>query len=76
MTIPRHTFNTLPAKPSYLKKVLSALTAKDGMTEREIVNATGLTKTQALCALADLVKDNIVAKDESTKRYVLLETKG
>jgi len=76
MSIPRHTFNTLPPKPVYLSKVLNALEKSSDLSEKEIVVQTGLTKTQALCALVELVKSGRVEKIESTKRYRLIEAKG
>jgi DNA-binding IclR family transcriptional regulator len=76
MSIPRHTFNILPPKPAYLSKVLKALETSTDLSEKEIVSQTGLTKTQALCALVELVKSGRVEKIESTKRYSLIEGKG
>lgn len=65
----RHTFNTLPPKPEYLAKVLSALSKDSELSEKDLVLRTGLTKTQALCALIELVKNKKVTKSEDTKRY-------
>ncbi len=76
MSVPRHTFNTLPPKPAYLSKVLNALEKSTDLSEKEIVLQTGLTKTQALCALVELVKSGRVEKIESTKCYRLIEAKG
>jgi DNA-binding IclR family transcriptional regulator len=76
MSVPRHTFNSLPPKPAYLSKVLNALEKSTGLSEKEIVLQTGLTKTQALCALGELVKYGRVERNESTKRYSLIETQG
>lgn len=71
MSTPRHTFNTLPAKPEYLSKVLKALSDGRELSEKDIVLISGLTKTQALCALVELVKTGKVMKIESLKRYKL-----
>lgn len=75
MSVPRHTFNSLPPKPAYLSKVLNALSNSTDLSEKEIVLHTGLTKTQALCALVELVKTEKVRKIESTKRYSLVEAR-
>ncbi len=75
MSSPRHTFNTLPPKPEYLAKVLSALAKGSEMSEKDLVLRTGLTKTQALCALIELVKSNKVKKLVDTKRYCLITYK-
>lgn len=71
MSTPRHTFNTLPAKPEYLTKVLKALSNGSELSEKDIVLISGLTKTQTLCALFELVKTGKVTKIESSKRYKL-----
>ena len=76
MSVPRHTFNILPPKPAYLSKVLRSLAKSVDLSEMEIVSKTGLTKTQAICALVELVKTGKVEKIESTKRYRILERKG
>jgi DNA-binding IclR family transcriptional regulator len=55
---------------------LNALEKSTGLSEKEIVLQTGLTKTQALCALGELVKYGRVERNESTKRYSLIETQG
>lgn len=76
MSVPRHTFNSLPPKPAYLSKVLNALERSTDLSESEIVIQTGLSKTQALCALVEMVKTGRVEKIESTKRYRLIGAKG
>lgn len=75
MSTPRHTFNTLPPKPEYLAKVLSALSKGSELSEKDLVLRTGLTKTQALCALIELVKNKKVMKSDDTKRYSLASRK-
>jgi hypothetical protein len=71
MSIPRHSFNTLPPKPEYVGKVVNALSKTAELSERDIVLRTGLTKTQTLCALLDLIKVGKVNKNEKSKRYHL-----
>lgn len=75
MSTPRHTFNTLPPKPEYLAKVLSALSKGSELSEKDLILRTGLTKTQALCALVELVTTKKVTKSEDTKRYSLKSRK-
>lgn len=60
-------FNKLPPKPEYLSKVKQALNAHSSLSEREIVTATGLTKTQALCAVDSLIKDGTVVRTADKK---------
>ncbi len=74
MSIPRHTYNTLPPRPEYIKKVLKALSRNGNLTEVEIVAESGLTKTQALCALVELMKQGNVSKVDGTKFYTLTNT--
>ena len=63
--------NTLPPRDEYLQKVCRVL-IKSERTEKEILVATGLTKTQALCALEVLIKRNVVVKDVKNKRFKLV----
>lgn len=74
MSIPRHTYNTLPPRPEYISKVLKALSRNGNLTEVEIVAKSGLTKTQALCALVELMKQGHVSKVDDTKFYTLTNT--
>lgn len=74
MSTPRHTYNTLPPRPEYISKVLKALSKNGNLTESEIVAKSGLTKTQALCALVELIKLGNVIKIDDTKFYTLTNT--
>ena len=69
MSMSRHTFNTLPPKDEYLLKIRRALKKVVSLTETELVNATGLTKTQTLCALQLLVRDGVIVRDNASKKY-------
>jgi hypothetical protein len=71
MSIPRHSFNTLPAKPEYISKVLNVLSKTHELNERDLALRSGLTKTQSLCALLELIKVGKVAKNENSKCYRL-----
>jgi len=71
MSILRHTFNTLPPKPEYVRKVVSVLSKTKELSEKDIVLRSGLTKTQTLCALVELIKIGSVIKIEKTKFYSL-----
>lgn len=62
--------NTLPPRKEYLEKVLRCLAAAE-RTEKEIISATGLTKTQALCALEALMKQHMVTRDKKSKYFAL-----
>lgn len=74
MSIPRHTFNTLPTKPEYIRKVVGVLSKVTELSERDIVLKSGLTKTQSLCALLDLIKVGKVTKNEKSKCYGLIKS--
>ena len=55
-------YNTLPARPLYIKKVLSALKGDGLLTALDIQKKTGLTKTQVVCTLDALSGDEIIEK--------------
>lgn len=55
-------FNTLPPRKEYLAKVMRVLNRQSALSERELLDATGLTKTQLLCALEVLIDDGLVNK--------------
>ena len=74
MSIPRHTFNTLPPKPEYIRKVVAVLSRTDKLSERDIALKSGLTKTQSLCALFELIKVGKVTKNEKSKCYGLIKS--
>jgi hypothetical protein len=74
MSFPNNSFNTLPAKPEYISKVLGVFHKGTKVTEKELVLRSGLTKTQALCALIELIKTGKVKKDGSANSYTLIES--
>jgi hypothetical protein len=55
-------FNTLPARPAYIAKVLGALGDGHSMSAFDIQNKTGLTKTQTLCTLDNLISVKKIEK--------------
>lgn len=65
-------FNKLPPKPAHLNKVLSAFNSGSELTEKELIIASGLTKTQTLCAAEELMKQGAISRDSSTKKFHLL----
>lgn len=61
-------FNKLPPKPIHLEKVKKALGPNE-CSEKELQDATGLTKTQLLCALEALIIEGVAVKNKATKKY-------
>ena len=76
METPRHTFNSLPPRPEHLSKTLRAFNGREDMTESEIVKVSGLTKTQALCALVHMIEAGSIERDSSTRRYRVVKFGG
>lgn len=66
-------YNTLPPRPEYVEKVKSCLVKRNGRTEQSIVKATGLTKTQALCAIDAMISKSEVTVEGSPKKFYLVE---
>jgi hypothetical protein len=64
-------FNTLPPRKEYLLKVMRVLNHRGALSERELIESTGLTKTQLLCALEALIADGSVGK-MADKKYLAL----
>jgi hypothetical protein len=64
-------FNTLPPKPIHSKKVRSFLASGTEFNVSEIVEGTGLTRTQVLCALDPMVRTGEVHKGKNTLRFWL-----
>lgn len=60
--------NKLPPRKEYLTKVLQALSCAES-SEKELIEATGLTKTQVLCALEALIGQKVVIKDLKKKKF-------
>ncbi|MWJ28604.1 hypothetical protein GPM19_10365 [Halomonas sp. ZH2S] len=66
-------YNSLPARPEYVEKVKKCLIKKNGRTEQSIAKATGLTKTQALCAIDAMVAKNEILVEGKPKKFFLVE---
>lgn len=66
-------YNTLPPRPEYVEKVKKCLAKRNGRTEQSIVKATGLTKTQALCAIDVMVSKNEIYTEGTPRKFFLLE---
>jgi|GEM_PF-5123236 len=64
-------FNSLPPKEDHLEKVITALTESDALNRQELVSATKLTRTQALCAVEALIAKGVVLEDKTTKKFQL-----
>lgn len=63
-------FNTLPPKPEHLKRVRVAIgTAAASIKLSELVAQTGLTNTQALCALDLLIKNGEAVKERGSNSF-------
>lgn len=63
-------FNTLPPKPEYLKKVRVVLNRTAGpLRLADLVAETGLTNTQALCALDVLIKSGEALKEHGSNLF-------
>ncbi|REL34049.1 hypothetical protein DXX92_01045 [Thalassotalea euphylliae] len=62
-------FNKLPPKPSYINKVLKALSSAH-LTLSQIQTKTSLTRTQVTCTLDKLIAEKvIVTHEEKGKKY-------
>lgn len=64
-------FNTLPARPEYLKKVTSALKRRSELKVADLVQATGMTRTQVMCALEELVRQGKVIQHSGALQFSL-----
>ena len=53
-------YNKLPPKQSYVEKAKKAVRSKPGSRQIDVIRATKLTKTQALCALEELIKTGVI----------------
>ena len=54
------TFNTLPPKANHLSAIMGALNKHGPLGISDLVRKTGLTRTQALCALEQLINEQSV----------------
>lgn len=64
-----HSFNKLPPKPEYLKKIQTAFAKKEYLSEQELIKNTKLTKTQVLCALEELINRGEVVRESKSSLY-------
>lgn len=62
------TFNSLPPKPEHVSAIESVLARKRTVTLSVLLELTGLSKTQAMCALNALMSTGTVEKDKG--RYI------
>jgi DNA-binding IclR family transcriptional regulator len=62
------TFNSLPPKPEHLASVQRAFAREKEVSLATLLDMTGLSKTQAMCALNELMSQGIVEKEKG--RYV------
>lgn len=68
-------FNTLPPRPEHIAKITNALQPDMELKVAELVGGTGLTKTQVLCALNLLVRQDLVAQKINPLRFSLIAIK-
>ncbi len=67
-------FNKLPPRPEYIAKVLAMLNKHPDSRPLEIERKTGLTRTQVMCTLEQLLKENKIRVIEGgTRLYSLAE---
>jgi hypothetical protein len=67
-------YNKLPAKPEYIAKVLALLEKQPDSRPIDIERKTRLTKTQVMCTLQELLRDEKVkVASENPRRYSLLD---
>lgn len=69
-------YNTLPPKPEYTRKVKAALSKGSPVSLAALVAGTGLSRTQALCALDPMVKSGAVVKEENSMVFRLANSNG
>ncbi len=62
-------FNSLPAKPEHILMVRRALKPQKEFSVSELIMATGLTKTQLLCSLEELIKSGEAVRNLETKKF-------
>jgi hypothetical protein len=67
----KHSFNSLPAKAEHIEKVIFALSTLVVATEKQITQESGLTKTQTICVLNDLMNKDLVQFDKKSKKFNL-----
>ena len=66
-------FNTLPPKPEHIKKIRFVLNRANGPLKlADLVAETGLTNTQALCALDLLIKIGEAHKEHGVNSFQII----
>ena len=65
-------FNNLPPKPEHSRKVNAVLSKGKGLPVSDIITATGLTKTQVLCALDPMVRSGQVRKEKDSSAFSIV----
>lgn len=63
-------YNKLPPRPEYIRKVESALKRGGAQSITNLILSTGLSKTQAACALDALIAGGRVKFDLSEKKFI------
>lgn len=67
-------YNKLPTRPEYITKVMKMLEKNPESRPVDIERKTGLTRTQVMCTLEHLLKeDQIKVINGSSRRYRLTE---
>ena len=69
-------FNDLPPKPEYLQRVRLAMRKQPVASAVTLVTITGLTRTQVLCALEELLKLGEVVREPGPKLTFRLDSDG
>ena len=64
-------FNSLPPRPEHLQKVKRGLKSGAPTPLADLVAFTGLSRTQALCALEHMMKAGTVEKAQGGHVYAL-----
>lgn len=65
-------YNSLPPRPEYTQKVVACLSDGKDWTAFNLCKATGLTKTQVLCTLEQLIASEKISTKENPKRFSLV----
>ena len=64
-------FNSLPARPEHIKKVVAVLKSGRVRSAADIALTTGLSRTQVLCVLDPMVKRGVVIKEKSSLSFYM-----
>ncbi len=60
-------FNTLPPKPEYIEAIVKVLSKSEWIGMQALTQASRLTKTQASCAIDDLLNRGVVISKTQNK---------